>query len=210
MTLFSISNVNFKNIIKYPKINIEEGKSTFICGKSGSGKSTLFKLLNASVSFDEGEILYQDKSIKDYDTILLRREVTLVSQNVFLFDDTIKNNFIEFYRYRDLSSPDDKLISKYLQICLADFSLDANCQEMSGGERQRVFISICLSFIPKVLMLDEPTSALDEHTAEAIMENLKNFCKENNITLIIITHDRLLTEKYADEVIILNSEVDYE
>lgn len=205
MPLFSVTNVNFKNVVNYLHIEIGQHKSTFICGKSGSGKSTLLKLLNASVSPDSGEILFQNKPIGDYDIIKLRRDIMLVSQSVFLFDDTIKNNFREFYRYREQTLPDDSTLKEYMRICAADFSFDMNCRAMSGGERQRVFIAICLSFMPKVLMLDEPTSALDIHTSKALMENIKCHCIENNITLIAITHDRLLAEQYADEVIILDS-----
>jgi len=205
--LFSLSNVTFKNLIKYPNINIAENRATFICGKSGSGKSTLLKLFNASISPDTGEILYHEKPVTDYDTILLRREVILVSQSVFLFDLSIRENFIEFYRYRELPTPLDQSISPFLRLCLADFLLDTNCHDMSGGERQRVFIAICISFLPKVLMLDEPTSALDEDTAASLMENLKHYCHLHNITLIVITHDRLLAEKFADDLILLDSEV---
>ncbi|MGE4213621.1 MAG: ATP-binding cassette domain-containing protein [Anaerotignaceae bacterium] len=207
MTLFSISDVNFKDVIKYSNITIKQNRATFICGKSGSGKSTLLKFLNASVSVDSGNIFYQNKSIKEYDTIMLRKEVMLVSQNVFLFDDTIENNFLEYYRYRETTPPDMEKMQEYLQICLADFSVNAMCNEMSGGERQRVFIAICLSFMPKVLLLDEPTSALDEQTSKKLIDNLKNYCMKNGITLIIVCHDKKLIERYADEVICLNSEV---
>lgn len=207
MNLFSINNVHFKNIITYTQITIKKGITTFICGKSGCGKSTLLKLLNASISVDRGEILYQGIPLMDYDTILLRREVTLVSQNIFLFDDTIKNNFIRFYSYREQSPPKDEKILDYLKLCMANFPLNANCNELSGGERQRVFISICLSFRPKVLMLDEPTSALDEGTSHALVHSLKEHCLKNHMSLIVITHDKTLAQQHGDAIIYLNSEV---
>lgn len=210
MSLFSLSNLNFNNMIHYSKIEMEENKATFILGKSGTGKSTLLKLLNASVSPMHGEILYKNKPLIQYDTIALRREITLVSQSVFLFDDTIRNNFAEFYHYRELPPPNESTILTYLQICRADFPLETTCQEMSGGERQRIFLAICLSFMPKVLLLDEPTSALDEHTSKMLMENLKRYCKEKSITLIVVSHDKLLAERYADEIINLDSEVQHE
>lgn len=207
MDVFTITNVNFKNILKYSNIKIKENKATFITGKSGSGKSTLLKLLNASVPIDSGKILYYGKPIEKQDTIMLRKEVMLASQNVFLFDDTIENNFLEYYRYKEATATSVEKMQEYLQTCAANFSLDAICSQMSGGERQRVFIAICLSFMPKVLMLDEPTSALDGQTAKELMENLKNYCKENRITLIVVCHDKTLVKQYADEAIFLNSEV---
>lgn len=204
MDVFTVSNANFKSILKYSNIKINENKTTFISGKSGTGKSTLLKILNASVSIDSGTILYYGKTIEKHNTIMLRKEVMLASQNVFLFDDTIENNFLEYYRYREATAPDIKKMQEFLHICVADFSLDAKCSQLSGGERQRVFIAICLSFMPKVLMLDEPTSALDGQTAKELIKNLKSYCKENKITLISVCHDKNLVEMYADEVINLN------
>lgn len=210
MSLFSLTNVTFKNIIKYPQIDIKPNKTTFICGKSGTGKSTLLKLLNTSLSSDSGEILYNGRPIESYNTIVLRKEIMFVSQTLFLFDTTIGNNFFEFYSYREQTPLNNEKIKEFSKLCLADFPADTNCREMSGGERQRVFIAICLSFLPKVLMLDEPTSALDDHTSRKLMENLKCYCKENDITLIVITHDILIAEQYADEIISLDSEGEYE
>ncbi len=204
MNLFTIKNVRFKDSISYNHILIKEGITTFICGKSGSGKSVLLKLLNASITAESGEILYQEKPIMEYDTIALRREVTLVSQNVFLFDDTIRNNFARFYSYREEKLLEDTEISKYLRLCMANFPLDVNCRELSGGERQRVFIAICLSFMPKVLMLDEPTSALDQATSNTLMSNLKEHCLKHGMTMIAITHDKALAQQYADAIVDLD------
>lgn len=204
MSLFSIKNVKYKNI-KYTAININKNETTFISGKSGSGKSTLLKLLNASISPESGEICYKDSPLQYYDTIILRREILLVSQSVYLFDDTIKNNFKEFYRYREEAPPEDQTILKYLHLCLADFSLNKNCCEMSVGERQRIFIAICLSFMPNVLMLDEPTSALDTYTSKMLMQNLVSYCKQNDMPLITVTHDRTLVEQYADKILVLEN-----
>ncbi|MDD3570355.1 MAG: ATP-binding cassette domain-containing protein [Lachnospiraceae bacterium] len=207
MDIFSVTNVNFKNILKYSNIKIKENKTTFLSGKSGTGKSTLLKILNASVPTGSGTVLYYGKPIEKHNTIMLRKEVMLASQNVFLFDDTIQNNFLEYYRYRETTPPGIKKMQEFLHICVADFPLDAKCSQLSGGERQRVFIAICLSFMPRALMLDEPTSALDGHTANELIKNLKNYCKENSITLIVVCHDKNLVELYADEVTNLNSEV---
>ena len=91
----------------------------------------------------------------------------------------------------------------YLKLCAALFPLGADCAAMSGGERQRVFAAICLSLRPKALLLDEPTSALDDNTANTVMTNIKTFCRENNITLIVVSHNKALAETFADHVIAL-------
>lgn len=206
MFLFSIKNASYKGIVHYKNINIEEGKVTFICGRSGSGKSTLLKLLNMSISVSSGGILYKGVNIDEYDSLELRKEVVLASQSVFLFDDTIKNNFKKFYSYRNENVPDDEKIKYYLSLCAAYHDLDSNCQHLSGGERQRIFIAVCLSFSPKVLLLDEPTSALDTKTSNKLIDNIIDYCKVKNITLLAVTHDRSLAKEYSDIIIDLDKE----
>ncbi len=203
MALFTVKDVSYKDIIHYPYIEIEPNKTTFLCGESGCGKSTLLKLLNGVISADKGELTYLEKNIESYDPINLRREVLLVNQTVFLFDKTIRDNFHEFYEYRDIKKPDDETLTKFLKICLADFPLGSFCGNLSGGEKQRVFIAICLSLMPKVLLLDEPTSALDEHNSRKLMENIKNFCNENSISLVIVTHNKALADDFGDNIVAL-------
>jgi len=203
MALFSLKNVWFKDIIHYPNIEISQGGAAFICGESGCGKSTLLKLLNGAVSAESGEILYCGRRIEEYDPVMLRREVLLCGQSTFLFDGSVQENFNEFYKYRDLPFANQEEINTYLKICAAGFPLDAPCATMSGGERQRVFTAVCLSMRPKVLLLDEPTSALDDMTANAMVSNIKTFCHENNITLIVVSHNKTLAQAYADTVITL-------
>jgi len=201
--LITANMVNHKNIIQYPDIEIESEQVTFICGDSGCGKSTLLKLLNGVVSPQMGEITYHGKNIKDLDTVELRKNLLLVSQSIHLFDKTIAQNFAEFYSYRNLPVPTDEEIKSYLSICCADFPLDMYCTSMSGGERQRVYVAIYLSFMPKVLMLDEPTSALDAQNAITMMHNIISYCKEKRITMIVVSHDKSLSKQFADKVITL-------
>lgn len=204
MALFTLENVNYKNIIKYPDMEISEGNATFICGESGSGKSTLLKLLNGVISPTDGEITYLDKNIEDYDPIALRREVLLISQSVYLFDMSIRDNFNDYYAYRELEPISEEAMKSYLHICSVNLPLDSMCSVMSGGERQRVFIAINLSFQAKVLMLDEPMSALDDKNAHALIDNVKSFCKQKGKTLIVVAHDRTIIDKYADNTISLS------
>lgn len=203
MEILKASNVTYKSIIKYPEISIPSEKAVFLQGASGSGKSTLLKLFNGTLSTESGDILYLGNNLKNLDTVLLRQEVLLVGQSVYLFQGTIEDNFKEYYNYRDLELISKGEMKEYLSLCCADFPLDKNCDTMSGGERQRVYIAICLSLMPKVLMLDEPTSALDEVTSKALLSNIKQFCLSKGITLLVVSHSPALTEQYADKIISL-------
>lgn len=199
--IFMVDEPTFGGILEYPKIEIKRQGVTFIKGASGAGKSTLLKLLNGSISPDEGRILYDGKDILKMDTIDLRREVILIGQNVYLFDLTVRENFHEYYSYRDLPYPDDETIIKFLRLCHADFKLDESCVRMSGGERQRIYIAICISLMPRVILMDEPTSALDGNTSKILMENLSVFCRDNDMAMIVVSHDPILADEYADHVI---------
>jgi putative ABC transport system ATP-binding protein len=194
-------------MIRYTSINILSEEVTFIQGESGCGKSTLLKLFNATLTPDSGEILYQGTNLDNLDTITLRQEVMLVSQSVFLFSGSIKDNFREFYRYRGKVIISNEEMERFLRLCCSEFSLDTICDTMSGGERQRVYLAIFLSFLPKVLLLDEPTSALDGRTAKELMTNLTGYCKEQHITLVVVSHDTTLAKEYADHIIYMEKEV---
>lgn len=199
--VISATNLSFMDLIKYPEIKIEENRMTFISGESGCGKSTLLRLFNATLSPSAGTILFHDKNIEELNTIEYRRKVLLVSQEVYLFDGTIRDNFHAYYASRDDALADDTYILESLTRCCADFPLDTQCSILSGGERQRVFLAICLSLSPEVFLLDEPTSALDGKTARSLLENIKEYCTLHGITVVIICHDKALADTYGNRII---------
>lgn len=199
--IIETKHLSFQDMLHYQDIIIIKGKVNFIVGSSGTGKSTLLRLFNGTYSPSEGSIIYLGTDIAEMDTIELRKEVLLISQSVYLFDASIRDNFKEFYEYRGMEVPENQRMQEYLKICNISFPLDHDCTSMSGGERQRVYIAIFLSFLPKVIMLDEPTSALDKENSQQVMNNVINFCKEHEITVIIVSHDPQITETFADNVI---------
>ncbi|ARC83451.1 ABC transporter family protein [Clostridium argentinense CDC 2741] len=196
--LFQANNLIYKYNLTYDNVKIEKGKINFIVGESGSGKSTFLKLLNNSISPVSGQLLYNGKSIEEYDPIALRREVSLVSQEPFLFDESILDNFKTFYSLRQTPMPEKEYISYITELCYVNVPLDQNASTLSGGERQRVYISIFLSLCPKVILLDEPTSALDEKSSRKVMKNIINFCKEKNIDMVIVSHDKDIVEEFCE------------
>jgi len=201
--IFKTKNLVFNDFIHFPDVEIPKNKVTFISGKSGSGKTTLFKLFNGTLTQSSGDIFFKGQNILDLDTITLRKEVLLISQSVFLFDGNIKDNFIKFYEYREEKIPNDDEIKYFLDICSLNFPLDKDCEEMSGGERQRLYIAIYLSFKPKIVLLDEPTSALDEKNSQIVIENISSFSRKNGITLLIVSHDSDLANDFADKVVFI-------
>lgn len=204
--ILETKNLCFKSILKYPDIAVPSGKVTFITGPSGSGKSTLLKLFNSMLSPSDGEIFYNGQNIAELDSIVLRQKVLLTGQGVFLFDNTVRDNFLRFYDCREVHPPSDKKIREFLDLCCAPFSLDDHCTSMSGGERQRIYMALYLSFMPEVLMLDEPTAALDSENSTLVMKNIVNFCHEQGITLIVVSHNQTLADMFAENIIEINKE----
>ena len=199
MEILRFENVKF--IRQYDDFTINKNEIVFVVGKSGSGKSTLLKLINNTLQMKSGRIFYKDTNILNIKPVELRRNIMMTSQENFLFDMTIKENFHEFYKLRDLENLTDDEIVKFLKI--ADFDVDVNLdvEKLSGGEKQRVFLAIALSMRPVVLLLDEPTSALDSNTAFNMMKNIVDYCKHNDITLVVVSHARNLVDEFADKTI---------
>ncbi|NCB62334.1 MAG: ATP-binding cassette domain-containing protein [Clostridia bacterium] len=201
--VLTAEDVVFRNLIRYPSIQVAEGAAAFITGPSGCGKSTLLRLFNGTYSPDAGTVSYEGSNILWLNPIDLRREILLAGQAAYLFPGTIRDNFRFYAQYRDEAPAAAEKMAESLALCQVPFGPDDCCDKMSGGEKQRVFLAICLSFTPKVLMLDEPTSALDTRTADALMSAVKAHCGGHGVTLLVVSHDSALAERYADQRILL-------
>lgn len=199
MEILRFENVKF--IKEYDDFSIDKNEVVFVVGKSGSGKSTLLKLINNTLQLKSGRIFYKDENILNIKPVELRRNIIMTSQENFLFDMTIRENFHEFYKLRDLEELTDEEIATFLRITNFDVDLNLNVEKLSGGEKQRVFLAIALSLDPEVLLLDEPTSALDNKTAFDMMKNIVDYCKHNDITLVVVSHARQLVDEFADKII---------
>ena len=202
--LLQTENLIFGNLIHYGNISIPAGKVTFITGESGSGKSTLFKLFNGVVSPSSGAVLYRGQDIKNLDPVLHRQQVLLVSQEPFLFPGSIRDNFNAFHGCRACAAPTDAEIRSYLSLCHMDFPPDSETQTLSGGEKQRLYLAVFLSFLPKVLLLDEPTAALDEATGRAVLGGAVHFCREHGMELLVISHSREMAAAFSENTLALD------
>lgn len=187
----------------------KKGEKIALVGESGSGKSTISKLLVGLYHPESGNIKINGQPIETYSLESLRKQAACVSQNVYLFSDTIKNNLI--FGLPEEAIPSDEKINKVLDICNCDFvnelpfgmhsMLEENGSNLSGGQRQRLAIARALLRKPQLLILDEATSALDSMTEAAIQKNLKEYLPD--VITISIAH-RLSTVKDADQILVLD------
>ena len=195
-------------VLENISLNVEAGKTLAIVGHSGSGKTTLASLLPRFYDITAGEILLDGVSISDYTLSSLRDNISLVSQDVVLFDDSIANN-LAYGELRQHSAEDVRRVAGIAHIL--DFAdempngLDARVGDrgvlLSGGQRQRIAIGRALLKDAPVLILDEATSALDTKSERHIQEGLALLMKDR--TTLVIAH-RLSTVEKADRIIVLD------
>ncbi len=199
--MFELVNVKFKDILNIKKVKLDKNMITAILGSSGGGKTTFLKLLNNMITADEGIITYKGQDIESYDPVVLRREVVMLPQDPKIFKGSIKDNF------KITESIADNVISNNLnyeellhQVSLTQ-NLENDAQKLSGGEKQRLALARVMLLKPEVLLLDEPSSSLDEKTEEKIIKMVVDYVKENDRTLIMVTHSPNIAEKFADRII---------
>lgn len=190
-------------------VAVKPGESLAIVGHSGGGKSTLVSLLARFYDVDVGEILLDGKPIRDYTLRSLRDNISLVSQDVILFNDTIANN-LAYGELREYSH--EEMLQAAEAAHVLDFAnempdgLETMVGDrgvlLSGGQRQRIAIGRALLKNAPVLILDEATSSLDTQSERRIQEALGELMK--NRTTLVIAH-RLSTVERADRIIVLDS-----
>ena len=208
--------IEFKDVtFSYPKepnvlnglnLKVVPNKKIAIVGKSGQGKSTLFNLLTRVFDVNKGKITLDDIDIKDLDEETLRKNISIIRQEPFIFNRTILDNFkvlnkkikLEDVRnYCKMAYLDDYIMSlpKNYKTLLGEGGVN-----LSGGQKQRLSIARTLAKESKVILFDEATSALDNNSQEYIKETIDNLVKDH--TVIIVAH-RLSTIEDADEIYVV-------
>jgi len=195
-------------VLKKINLNIESGKTTAIVGSTGSGKSTLIKLLLRLYDLDSGAINFDSTELKELKLESLRKNIGLVSQDVFLFEGTVFENIA----YGNLEATEDEVWDAANQAEASDFInqlpnkentiVGERGQKLSGGQRQRISIARAILKNPEILILDEATSAVDNETEAAIQRSL-DMLKQNR-TVVVIAH-RLSTIRNADKIYVLEN-----
>lgn len=194
-------------VLKNINFNIEKNKITAIVGPTGAGKTTLINLLLRLYDSPAGSILIDDDDIRDFDLSSLLAHFAYVTQDIALFNDTIKNNII--YGLEDRYT-EEKLNAVVKMSRLQNFisslpqGFDTHIGDkgvkLSGGEKQRVSIARAFLKGANILILDEATSSLDNQTERLIQEAINEMVKDK--TTIVIAH-RLSTIKNADKIVVI-------
>ncbi len=198
-----------KNVLSNLSFRLEEGKTLALVGPSGGGKTTICHLIPRFYELESGRIFIDGKNINEVTIESLRRNIGIVSQDVFLFDSTIYENIA--YGSPDATREDVERAAHLANLHEFVESLPDGYEtlvgergvKLSGGQKQRVSIARVFLKNPPILILDEATSALDNATELMIQQSLEALCAGR--TTIVVAH-RLTTIKNADEILVINDE----
>ena len=194
-------------ILKGFNITLEPNKKIAIVGQSGQGKSTLFNLLTRVFEPKSGKILLDKQELKDLTEASLRKEISIIRQEPFIFNRTIKENFLllnkdltldQIRKYTKLAYLDDYIMSLPDQY---DTLLGESGVNLSGGQKQRLSIARTLAKESKVILFDEATSALDNESQAYIKQAIDNLVKDH--TVVIVAH-RLSTIIDSDIIYVID------
>ena len=196
-----------KNVLRHVDLDIEKGKTFALVGPSGGGKTTICHLIPHFYDVVSGQILLDGKEIHSLTLESVRRNIGIVQQDIYLFNDSMKENI----RYGKLDATDDEIILAAKRANIHDYIMslpngyDTNIGErgvrLSGGQKQRLSIARVFLKNPPILILDEATSALDNTTEILIQQALDELCKGR--TTLVVAH-RLSTIKNADEIAVVS------
>lgn len=193
-------------ILKNINLKVAKGKTVALVGSSGAGKSTLADLVPRFHDVSSGELLIDGVNIKEYSLRSVRDQISIVTQEPILFNDSIENNILLGKQDADLAQIEDAahVANAFNFITKKEGGFRTNIGDrgtkLSGGERQRLTIARAIVKNPPILILDEATSSLDTESERLVQDAINNMMQ--NRTSIVIAH-RLSTIRHADEIIVL-------
>ena len=208
--------LEFENVTKYygndlvfsnVNLKIKKGDVIALTGKSGCGKSTLLKCINRLEHINDGKIKFKGIDISEISMVQLRQKIGMVFQDYNLFEHltVLDNLIIGLIKKKKISRDESihKALNMLKKLDLID-KKDNYPNELSGGQKQRVAIARTLLMKPDIILLDEPTSALDKEMKDSVLNLIKKIVEEN-MTLIIVSHEEEFIKNVSDQIYVLKN-----
>ena len=215
MKILEAKDISFgydeKVVLKNINLMVEEADFLGIIGPNGSGKTTLLKMLCRGLKPGQGKVLFKGEDIFRLDTRFVAKNIAMVPQDeniIFpftVFEIVMMGRSPYINRFSWEKKEDVNIVHSAMKLADVLRLRDRNIDELSSGERQRVFIARALAQMPKVLLLDEPTSHLDINHQRDVLELIKKLNENVKITVIMISHDINLASKYCKQLVLLKS-----
>ena len=195
---FKLENISF---------DINKKEVIGIIGRNGTGKSTILKMINGIVSYDSGDILYKNSSIKNMDASTLRntrKNLAYIFQHSNLIDNKSVYYHLSLVYKLNKVSVDKKKIDDILEFMNITRLKNSLCGSLSGGEQQKVAIAMALLQEPEVLLCDEISSALDTNSEKEIFALLNKLRTTTDISIVMISHSLSLLKNFCDRVVVID------
>ena len=195
---FKLENISF---------DINKKEVIGIIGRNGTGKSTILKMINGIVSYDSGDILYKNSSIKNMDPSTLRntrKNLDYIFQHSNLIDNKSVYYHLSLVYKLNKVSVDKKKIDDILEFMNITRLKNSLCGSLSGGEQQKVAIAMALLQEPEVLLCDEISSALDTNSEKEIFALLNKLRTTTDISIVMISHSLSLLKNFCDRVVVID------
>ncbi|BBU59527.1 cobalamin/Fe3+-siderophore ABC transporter ATP-binding protein (plasmid) [Mameliella alba] len=191
-------------------LTLPEGKVTAFCGPNGSGKSTALRVLRALHAPDQGEITVAGRSVGEWHTRDLAREIAMLSQSpqapedMTVTDLALLGRYAHRGRFAALSSADRESVRKALEVTNMTGFAERSLGQLSGGQLQRAWIAMVLAQEAPRIFMDEPTNHLDIAHALDILDLVRRLNRQDGRAFVIVLHDLNLAMRYADHVVLFD------
>ena len=206
---YLISTTPARSILSDVSLQIYPGETIALLGRSGSGKTSLLKLINGLRLPSSGDVQVQDRNIRDWDLIQLRRAIGYVIQEVGLFPHlTVRENVCLVPQLENW--PAERISARYVEV-LQSVGLSPSVyshrypRELSGGQRQRVGVARALAADPAILLMDEPFGALDPVTRAELQREFLRLAAHMAKTVVLVTHDVREALLLANRIVLLDA-----
>jgi tungstate transport system ATP-binding protein len=181
---------NGRAVLKIDSLDIARGETLTVVGPNGAGKSTLLLALARLLKPSSGDILYDGRSLKQWNELEYRRKISFVFQAPLLMDMTVEQNVALGLKFRSTPKEDARMrVKKWMEQLDVDSLAKRRASQLSGGEAQRVSLARAFVLEPELLLLDEPFAALDPPTRTKLLDDLSALLKQDRRTAVFVTHN---------------------
>ncbi len=208
MDLIEIKDLQIKRsnqvTLDIPGLSIQRGETLAVVGPNGAGKSTFLLALACLLKPARGQIVYEGKSLSQWNELDYRRKISFVFQSPLLMDMTVEQNVALGLKFRGMPREE---IRKRVQAQIEQLGIESlskrRASQLSGGEAQRVSLARAFVLEPELLLLDEPFAALDPPTRAQLIEDLSGLLKEDHRTAVFVTHNLNEAAKLSHRVVVI-------
>src|SRR5215207_1566538 len=195
---------NGRDVLRIDALDIERGETLTVVGPNGAGKSTLLLVLARLLRPSQGDILYDGRSLKQWDELEYRRRISFVFQAPLLMNMTVEQNVALGLTFRGTPKEETRLrAGKWMKQLGVESLSKRRAGQLSGGEAQRVSLARAFVLEPELLLLDEPFSALDPPTRAKLLDDLSTLLKENQRTAVFVTHNLSEATKLSHRIAVI-------